>query len=137
MACCHRDSDFAPDFSDFPRRYVYRVRSHTHANQRFSIVPDQKEFSLRSVKVSLTPLERFREFLDSRGKRLTQQRQMILERILERHDHFEADELVEMISYAESTKRVSRPTVYRTLNELSAAGVLPQTDAQRSHRLRT
>ncbi len=85
---------------------------------------DQQEFSLGTVRVALTPLERFREFLDSRGKRLTQQRQMILERILERHDHFEADELVESISYASSTKRVSRPTVYRTLNELFTAGLL-------------
>ena len=84
----------------------------------------QNDFSLGSVNVSLTPLERFREFLDSRGKRLTQQRQIVLDKIYERHDHFEADELVEAITYGQSEVRVSRPTVYRTLNELVSSGLL-------------
>jgi Fur family ferric uptake transcriptional regulator len=82
------------------------------------------DYSLGTVRVSLTPLERFREFLDSRGKRLTQQRQIVLDKIFESHDHFEADELVESIAYGESDVRVSRPTVYRTLNELVASGLL-------------
>ena len=85
---------------------------------------DLSDFSLGSVEVSLTPLERFREFLDSRGKRLTPQRQIVLEKIFENHDHFEADDLVEAIAYGESDVRVSRPTVYRTLNELVASGLL-------------
>ena len=84
----------------------------------------QDDYSLGSVNVPLTPLERFREFLDSRGKRLTQQRQFVLDKIYLRHDHFEADELVEAIAYGGSEVRVSRPTVYRTLNELVASGLL-------------
>lgn len=84
----------------------------------------QDDFSLGSVNVSLTPLERFREFLDSRGKRLTQQREFVIEKIYQRHDHFEADELVEAITHRQSEIRVSRPTVYRTLNELVASGLL-------------
>ncbi len=84
----------------------------------------ENDYSLGSVDVSLTPLERFREFLDSRGKRFTQQRQIVLGKICARHDHFEADELVESIAHGEVDVRVSRPTIYRTLNELVAAGLL-------------
>ena len=38
------------------------------------------EFSLGSVQVSAPPLERFREFLEPRGKRITRQRRLIVER---------------------------------------------------------
>jgi hypothetical protein len=36
-------------------------------------------FSLSGVKVAMTPMARFEEFLRSRGKRVTQQRRAILE----------------------------------------------------------
>lgn len=77
-----------------------------------------------SVDVSLTPVERFREFLESRGKRITAQRRALVEHVFSRHEHFEADDLVEELSYGEAANRVSRPTVYRTLGELVAAGLL-------------
>ena len=85
---------------------------------------DSVEFSLEAVEVSSSPLERFHEFLDSKGKRLTQQRRIMLEHVFSQHEHFEADDLVEVLSYGKGAEKVSRPTVYRTLNEMVNAGLL-------------
>lgn len=79
-------------------------------------------FSLGKVEVSLTPTERFEEFLKSRGKRVTQQRRLIVEDVFAQHDHFNADELCDVLQKA--GRDVSRPTVYRTLNEMVEAGLL-------------
>jgi Fur family ferric uptake transcriptional regulator len=58
-------------------------------------------FSLGTVEVALTPLARFEEFLQARGKRVTQQRRLIVEKVSERHEHFDADQLAaEMASTA-------------------------------------
>ena len=53
------------------------------------------DFSLGEVHVSLSPQERFEEYLQSRGKRITQQRRALVDFIFERHDHFDADELID------------------------------------------
>ena len=83
------------------------------------------EFSLESVEVSLSPTERFTEFLQSRGKRFTQQKQFLLDTIFKRHEHFDADDLMdELRGSAGGEKLASRPTVYRMLNELVDAGLL-------------
>jgi Fur family ferric uptake transcriptional regulator len=83
-----------------------------------------EKFSLRSVKVSAPPLERFKEFLQSRGKRVTRQRRLIVEQVFSHHDHFDADELMDHLQELIAQRKVSRPTVYRTLAELSEAGLL-------------
>ncbi len=82
----------------------------------------ENSFALRKVEVSLSPQERFEEYLQSRGKRMTHQRRVILETVFAQHDHFDADGLWEMVQRA--GHRVSRPTVYRTLNELEDCGLL-------------
>lgn len=81
-------------------------------------------YSLGAVKVSLTPLERFEEFLQSRGKRITQQRRVIVEEVFGQHEHFDAEHLILQLSRSSPGQRVSRPTVYRTLSELVDAGLL-------------
>ena len=81
-------------------------------------------FALEEVKVSSSPQERFREYLRSRGKRITDQRQALVDYIYQRHDHFDAEDLIFNIGQKRSKIRVSRPTVYRTLNELVEAGLL-------------
>jgi Fur family ferric uptake transcriptional regulator len=81
-------------------------------------------FSLGSVEVALTPLARFEEFLQARGKRVTQQRRQIVEKVSARHEHFDADQLAAEMAQTEGRRKVSRPTVYRTLAELVEAGVL-------------
>ena len=84
------------------------------------------DFSLGSVEVSLTPQERFEEYLQSRGKRITQQRRQLVNHIFRRHEHFDADELMMELSRVEDGNRISRPTVYRTLRWLVEAGLLRQ-----------
>jgi Fur family ferric uptake transcriptional regulator len=81
-------------------------------------------FSLGSVYVELPPAERFAQFLQNHGKRLTPQRQIIVEQVFSHHDHFDADELLEHLHDWISTRKLSRPTVYRTLSELVEAGML-------------
>lgn len=82
------------------------------------------DFSLGEVQVALSPQERFEEYLQSRGKRITQQRRVLVDHVFERHDHFDADELIASLARKPEGKDVSRPTVYRTLNELVEAGLL-------------
>jgi Fur family ferric uptake transcriptional regulator len=83
-----------------------------------------QDFSLGTVEVSLTPLERFEEFLQSRGKRITQQRRALVQEVFQRHDHFDAEDLINHLGRLVGEQRVSRPTVYRTLSELVDAGLL-------------
>lgn len=81
------------------------------------------DFSLATVDVALAPRERFEEFLQSRGKRITQQRIILVEEVFKRHEHFDAEDLIRHLDRI-GEKRVSRPTVYRTLSELVDAGLL-------------
>jgi Fur family transcriptional regulator, ferric uptake regulator len=82
------------------------------------------DFSLEEVQVALSPQERFEEYLQSRGKRITQQRRALVDFVFERHDHFDADELIASLASREGGDKISRPTVYRTLNEMVEAGLL-------------
>lgn len=81
-------------------------------------------FALPAVQVSSTPLERFEEFLQSRGKRVTQQRRQLVEHIFSQHEHFDADGLMAELQKGRKAGAISRPTVYRTLSELVDAGLL-------------
>jgi len=81
-------------------------------------------FSLRSVRVKLPPVARFSQFLQLRGKRITRQRRLIVETVFSHHDHFDADELIDHLQGQISRRKLSRPTVYRTLSELVEAGML-------------
>ena len=89
-------------------------------------MPD--DFALQTVQVKLTPLERLSQFLQSRGKRMTQQRRLIVEQVFSHHDHFDADELIDHLKELIRRREVSRPTVYRTLGELVDAGLLRKMD---------
>ena len=80
--------------------------------------------ALGSVPVELPPPERFAQFLQSRGKRVTEQRRVIVETVFSHHDHFDTDELIEHLKELIAQRQVSRPTVYRTLAELVEAGML-------------
>ncbi len=82
------------------------------------------DFSLGTVQVALPPRARFEEFLQSRGKRITQQRRIIVDEVFKRHDHFDAEDLIRHLGGLAHARRVSRPTVYRTLSELVDAGLL-------------
>ena len=83
-----------------------------------------QDFSLGQVRVSMTPQERFEEYLQSKGKRTTQQRRVLVDHVFSRHEHFDADELIEQLGRQEGEAKVSRATVYRALDELVEAGLL-------------
>ena len=83
-----------------------------------------EDYSLPSVNVALSPLERFEEFLQSRGMRMTQQRRLLIDHVFSRHEHFDADTLIDQLPSSGAPGHVSRPTVYRTLAELVDAGLL-------------
>ena len=81
-------------------------------------------FSLGSIQVKLPPADRFSQFLQGKGKRITQQRRLIVETVFSHHDHFDADELMDHLQQLIAQRKISRPTVYRTLAELVEAGML-------------
>lgn len=80
--------------------------------------------SLEHIPVSLTPRERFVEYLQSRSMRITQQRLALVDHVFSRHEHFDADQLMEQLPRTGQPGYVSRPTVYRTLGEFVDAGLL-------------
>jgi len=67
------------------------------------------------------PLERFREYLFENNLRLTPERRAVLEVILSREGHFDAEEL---LRFLRRRRRVSRATLYRTLDHLREAGLV-------------
>lgn len=77
---------------------------------------------LPSVPMGQSPVEKFREYLKVRRLKCTGERLRLVEHIFEKHDHFEADQLVAEL--AARRLRVSRSTVYRTLKMLVEAGLL-------------
>ena len=66
-------------------------------------------------------LERFREYLAEQGLRFTTEREAIAKALFENNAHFEAEELLARMRSDGS--RVSRATVYRTLDLLVTAGL--------------
>lgn len=83
------------------------------------------DYSLGEVRVAMTPQARFEEYLQSKGKRTTSQRRALVDHVFARHDHFDADELIDQLNQkSRGDDRVSRATVYRALDELVEAGLL-------------
>ena len=82
------------------------------------------EYALGEVSVSLSPKERFDEYLRSRGMRNTAPRRLLVEHVFSRHDHFDADTLIEQLPSKGEDGYIGRATVYRTLIELVEAGLL-------------
>lgn len=79
---------------------------------------------LPTVEVSQTPEEKFREYLSSRprAQRYTTQQRDMVTYIFSKHNHFDADELIDEMK--REGFRVSRATVYRTLNKLVDSSLL-------------
>jgi Fur family ferric uptake transcriptional regulator len=79
---------------------------------------------LPAVMVSQSPEAKFREYLASRPRpqRFTGQQRDMVRYIFSRHNHFDADGLIDDLKRA--GLEVSRATVYRTLTKLVDAGLL-------------
>ena len=83
------------------------------------------KYSLGDVQTALSPTERFEEYLRSKKMRFTQERKLLVEYVFARHEHFDANSLLDdLTANIERKHRPSRPTVYRTLADLVEAGLL-------------
>jgi Fur family transcriptional regulator, ferric uptake regulator len=83
------------------------------------------DYSLGTVEVALTPQQRFEEFLQSKRKRITRQRRVLLDEVFKRHEHFDVEDLLKHVDQVgEKGGSAARATVYRTLKELVEAGLL-------------
>ncbi|QDV65517.1 Fur family transcriptional regulator [Crateriforma conspicua] len=80
--------------------------------------------SLQPLATSLSPQERFQEYLQAKGLRQTEQRKFLIDEVFNQHEHFDADELIERLPRRGSPNYVSSATVYRTLREFVDAGLL-------------
>jgi Fur family ferric uptake transcriptional regulator len=87
-----------------------------------AIVGETEHDHLAALAVSDAPVEKFREFLEIRGEKLTQPRRVLVRHIFNNHKHFDADELFRDLH--DAGHQVSRSTVYRTLRLLVEAGLL-------------
>ena len=74
--------------------------------------------------MSATAEERtlFAEFLQRKGLKTTRERTALLDEIFSAHRHFDADDLVARMR--EKGKKISRATVYRTLELLHECGLV-------------
>lgn len=83
---------------------------------------------LPAVEVSQSPENKYREYLQSRARpqRYTGQQRDMVRYIFSQHNHFDADQLIDDMKRAGF--RVSRATIYRTLEKLVDAGLLRHID---------
>ena len=76
---------------------------------------------LATMEVAVSPIDKFREFLQTKKKRLTPEREAIVSAVYATHDHFDAEQWVNSFASRHGGS-ASRSTIYRTLNLLEEAG---------------
>lgn len=74
---------------------------------------------------------RFQEYLQQQGLKLTAERTALLREIFSIHYHFEADEL--LFKMKEKAVKISRATVYRTLELLVKSGMVRRVHLGEDH----
>jgi Fur family ferric uptake transcriptional regulator len=74
------------------------------------------------VSQAIDEKKQFTEFLRRKGLKTTKERTTLLDEIFSTHRHFDADDLVERMRA--KGKKISRATVYRTLELLFACGLV-------------
>lgn len=79
---------------------------------------------LATMNSTVTPVDKFREFLLTKKMRLTPEREAVVTAIYASHDHFDADQWIDSLAGRKGTMQASRSTVYRTLNLLQEAGLI-------------
>jgi Fur family transcriptional regulator, ferric uptake regulator len=86
--------------------------------------------ALNNVSVSVSPAEKYREFLATKGLRLTRERSIIIEEVFASHEHFDAEQLIGRLAQRTDGTRVSRSTIYRSLLQLEEAGLIRKVARQ-------
>jgi Fur family ferric uptake transcriptional regulator len=74
---------------------------------------------------------RFRQFLSGQGLKLTNERVSLVREIFSIHYHFEADEL--LFKMKERRVKISRATIYRTLELLVKSGMVRRVHLGEDH----
>ena len=85
---------------------------------------------LPPVPVAVSPTEKFREYLVTRGQRLTQERRITVEEVFADHEHFDVETLVERLAARSDGRRVSRSSVYRHVAAMEEAGLIRKVARQ-------
>lgn len=73
-----------------------------------------------------TAKDKFLEYIEEKGLRLTSQRMAIIDTVFNTQEHFTAEQLIEWAR--ERDQSVSRATVYRTLPLLTESGLVREMD---------
>lgn len=76
-------------------------------------------------------LGRFQSFLQRQGLKLTNERSALVREIFARHYHFDADEL--LFTLKEKHIKISRATIYRTLDLLVRSGMVRRVHLGEDH----
>src|ERR671927_658883 len=76
-------------------------------------------------------IDRFQQFLAKQGQKLTRERTALLREIFATHYHFEADEL--LFKMKGKSLKISRATVYRTLELLVKSGMVRRVHLGEDH----
>jgi len=76
-------------------------------------------------------IARFQDFLQQQGLKLTSERTALLREIFSTHYHFEADEL--LFKMKEKSVKISRATIYRTLELLVKSGLVRRVHLGENH----
>jgi Fur family ferric uptake transcriptional regulator len=76
-------------------------------------------------------ITRFQDFLSRQGQKLTQERTSLVREIFATHYHFEADEL--LFKMKQKSVKISRATVYRTLELLVKSGLVRRVHLGEDH----
>jgi Fur family transcriptional regulator, ferric uptake regulator len=76
-------------------------------------------------------ITRFQDFLSRQGQKLTQERTSLVREIFATHYHFEADEL--LFKMKQKSVKISRATVYRTLELLVKSGLVRRVHLGEEH----
>lgn len=79
------------------------------------------------------PEERLRDYLRERNLRMTPERRWVLQGVLSREGHFDAEELLQFLHRRHMP--VSRATLYRTLDHLTASGLVKRHRFGQGHAL--
>ena len=83
-----------------------------------------------TLATSVSPVEKCREFLATKGFRMTRERSILVEEIFADHEHFDADQIIQRLASRTDGRRVSRSTVYRALSLLEEAGMVRKVARQ-------
>ena len=86
--------------------------------------------ALANVAVAVSPAEKYREFLATKGLRLTRERSIILEEVFAYHEHFDAEQLIGRLAQRTDGRRVSRSTIYRSLLQMEEASLIRKVARQ-------